>query len=140
MKWLGILLISPLWGVLSTQLFIQSWMGVVNFFISFVGFVKGAVPRKTTALQMGVALFSVVLFSLLLRGGFWLLTDVFPFGQTQMESTVYWVFAGLSALYMFPQVPRKFRKSWRNAMIPGSLETDILKRKLEEELHHKGDW
>ena len=130
MKWLGILLISPLWGALSTQLFIQAWMGVANFFIGFVGFVKGAVPRKDAALAMGVALFSVVLFSLLLRGGFWLLTDVFSFGQTQTENTVYWVFAGLSALYILPQVPSKIRKSWRNATIPGSLETDILKRKL----------
>lgn len=130
MEWLGILLISPFWGALSTQLFVQAWMGVLNFFISFVGFVKGAVPRKDAGLAMGVALFSVLLFSLLLRGGFWLLTDVLPFGRTQTENTVYWVFAGLSALYMLPQVPSKIRKSWRNATVPGSLETDILKRKL----------
>jgi len=130
MKWLGILLVSPLWGAISAQLVLQAWMGVVNFFISFVGFVKGAVPRKDTALAMAVALFSVVSFSLLLRAGFWLLTDLLPFGQTQAENVVYWVFAGLSALYILPQIPQKVRKSWRNATIPGSLEMDILKRKV----------
>lgn len=121
MKWLGILLIAPLWGALSTQLFIQAWMAVAIFFIYFVGFVKGAVPRKDTALLMSVALFSVVLFTLLLRGGVWLLTDVFSFGHTQTENTVYWVFAGLSALFLLPQVSSRTWESWRKATIPGSL-------------------
>jgi hypothetical protein len=130
MKWIGILLVSPLWGALSTQLFIQAWLAVASFFISFLGLVKGAVPRETTALAMGVAIFSAILFSLLLYGGNWLLTEVLPFGQTEIENVVYWIFAGISALFILPQIPAKVRKSWRNAIIPGSLEVDIFKRKM----------
>ncbi|MHB8413290.1 MAG: hypothetical protein ACYDDI_15280 [Candidatus Acidiferrales bacterium] len=122
MKWLGILLISPVWGAVSTQLFLQGWLAFIGVFIGLIGFVKGSVPRKDTALLMGVAAFQVVLFSLLLTAGFWLLTDWLPFGRTGAENIVYWVFAGLSALYMLPQVPTKIRKSWRNALVAGSLE------------------
>lgn len=130
MEWIGILFVSPLWGAISTQLFIQAWLSVANFFINLVGFVKGTVSRKSTALAAGAAVFGVLLFSLLLSAGLWLLTEVFSFGQTETENVVYWVFAGLSALFMLPQIPKKLRNSWRNAMIPGSLEADIFKRKM----------
>lgn len=130
MKWLGVLLVSPLWGPLSTQFFIQAWLGVAQFVIHSIGFVKGAVPRKDNALYMGVAIFNVVLFSILLGGGFWLLTEVLPFGHSQLENVVYWIFAGLSCLYLFPQIPSKIRSSWRYATVPGEVWKDSIKQKL----------
>ena len=130
-EWIGILLVSPLWGGTSTQLFIQAWLFTANVFISLAGFVKGAVSRKTTALMMGVALAGAILHSLLLFAGFWVLTELLPFGQTQTENIVYWIFAALFAPLMLAQIPAKLRKSWRNAMTPGSFETDILKRKFD---------
>src|ERR1035437_3147095 len=130
MEWIGILIVSPLWGDISSQLFFQAWLGVANFFVGLFGFVKGKVPRKTTAILMGVAIFSTALFSLLLGAGYWLLTNVFSFGRTRTEHIVYWVFAGLSALFIILQLPARLRKTWRNAMIPDSLEIDILKRKI----------
>lgn len=128
MKWIGILLVSPLWGGVSTQLFLQAWLAVVNFLVGLGDFIRGAVPRKDTALMMGVALSQILLFSILLDAGVWLLTKKLHFGYTKAENVVYWIAAAISALYMLPQVPRKIRKSWRNAMLPGSLDLDILKR------------
>jgi len=130
MKWIGIFLVSPLWGALSTQLFLQTWLAALNFVICLIGFVRGAVPRKNNALGMGVALLSSVLFSALLDGGFWLLTDIFSFGRTRAENIVYWIVAALSLLYMLPQIPSRIRKAWRSAMTPGWIEMDILKRKV----------
>lgn len=130
MEWLGILLISPVWGYLSTRCFIQAWVGVALFFIHLVGFFKGAVPRNDNALYMSVAIFTVVLFSLLLLGGFWLLTVVLPFGQTQIERVVYWVSAGISFLFFLKQVPSKIRGSWRYATIPNALWVDSVKEKM----------
>jgi hypothetical protein len=65
-KWIGILLISPLWGIVSTQLFLQSWLSFVNLVIDVLGFVRAAVSRKDTTLFMAVALFQTALFSFLL--------------------------------------------------------------------------
>lgn len=130
MDWLGILLISPIWGLLSTQLFIQAWLSVMIFIFSLVGFVKGTVPRKTTAIGMGAALSTVIAFTFILYGGFWLLTEVLPFGRTRTENIVYWVFAALAAIYVLPQIPARIRKLWRNATVPGSLEMDIYKRRM----------
>lgn len=131
MKWIGVLLVSPLWGTVSTQLFLKALLAVANFFINLLGFVKGAVPRVTTAAAMGVTLVRAIKFFLLLYGGNWLLTEVLPFGQTMTENVVYWVYAGLAALFMVPQIPVKARKFWRKAMIPESLEADIIKQPIE---------
>lgn len=136
MKWIGVLVVSPLWGMLSTRLFLQSWLAAVTFLVAVLGFVRGAVPRKDNALAAGVALLGVILFSLLLDGGFWLLTSVLRFGQTRAENIVYWVFAGLAALYILPQIPAKIRKSWRNSMIPASVQEDIVRRQLESAARH----
>ena len=133
MRWIGLLIVAPLWGMISTQLFLQAWLAFINGIISIVGFFAGRVDRKTTALGIGVGLGSAFLFYLLLRVGFWLLSDILHFGYSAAENTVYWIFAALSALYMLPQIPRRIKKPWRNAMIPGSLESDIFARKLSQE-------
>lgn len=130
MKWLGVLIVSPLWGAVSTQLFLQAWLAAINLVITFIGFLVGRVKRSNTALGMGVALVHGLIFSGLLHAGSWLLTDVLGVGWSRIENMVYWVFAVLSALYMLPQIPSRLRKVWRNAMVPGSLEEDIKKRKL----------
>lgn len=129
MEWIGILIISPLWGIISTQLFVQAWLAVASLVIYFLGFVRGSVSRKDTLLMMGVALLSMILFSLLLGAGFWVL-DLLPFGRTLADTVVYWFFAVISMLFFILQIPKKIRKSWRDAMIPGAFELDIIKRTL----------
>lgn len=130
MKWLGILLVAPFWGMISTQLFLQFWLSFANLIITAVGFVKGAAPRKDNALGMGIHIASVILFGCLLFLGFWVLTDVLPFGRTRTENVIYWIFAAFSALYMLSQIPQKIRRSWKIAMSPGALEADILEQRM----------
>ena len=131
MKWIGVFLVAPRWGTVSTQLFLKALLAIANFFINLLGFVKGAVPRVTTVAAMRVTLVRTIKFFLLLYGGNWLLTEVLPFGQATAENVVYWVYAGLAALFMVPQVPVKARKLWRKAMIPESPETDLTKQQAE---------
>jgi len=116
--------------MISTQFFLQSWLALINFAINVVGIFKGQVERKVNFIGMGVALVQMALFSALLRGGQYLLAEVLGFGYTTSENVVYWIFAVASILYMAPQFPAKIQKSWRNATMAGSLEADILKRKL----------
>ena len=117
--WIGVILVSPFWGLISTQLFLQAWLAFFGGLMSTLGLVRGRVPRKDTSLQIGVAIFSVVLWTALMRLGFWLIVDVLQFGASDAENVVYWIFAAFSALYMLPQFPRKLRNSWHFAMTPG---------------------
>ena len=139
MRWIGIFIVSPLWGMISAQLLLQAWLAFTNGIISIVGFFAGRVNRKTTALGIGVGIGSVILFALLLRGGRWLLTDILSFGFSTAENTVYWVFVALSALYMLPQIPSRIKKSWRNAMVPGSFEDGIVTREVSKIISKKSD-
>ena len=127
----GVLVVSPLWGAVSSQLLLQAWLAFVNLIIHLIGLVMGRVKRKINLSGIGAALVQMLLFSALLHGGHYLLTEVFSFGYSTAEYYTYWIFAVLSILYMLPQIPAKVRKSWRNATVVGSIEADITMRKLE---------
>ena len=126
MSILGVLVVAPLWGAISAQLFLQAWLALSNLIIHLIGFVKGEVERKVNLLGAGASLMQMALFSALLYGGQYLLTEVFGFRYSMAENGVYWLFVMLSLLYMLPE-----RKSWRNATVAGSLEADTRKRKME---------
>ncbi|MGH8542110.1 MAG: hypothetical protein ACREX3_00345 [Gammaproteobacteria bacterium] len=128
MFWIGVLIISPLWGLVSTQLFLQACLSFASLVLSAVGLVRGRVPRRDTLMQIGVNVFSILLWSGLLRLGFWLIVDVLHFGSTSAENIVYWIFAALSAAFMLPQIPGKLRRSWHFAMTPQYLNQENIDR------------
>jgi hypothetical protein len=67
--------------------------------------------------------------SLLLKGGFWLLLEVWTFGRTWIEWVVYCTAVGLAAAFMLPRLPRKMRNSWQTAMNPeAGSEADAASR------------
>jgi len=129
---IGVIIISPIWGIVSTQLFLQSWLAFINAIIDIIGIVRGKVARKNNLLGLGVAILQVLLFSVLLSLGYYLLTKVFSFGYTRIENIIYWIFAVISLLYIIPQMPSKIKGAWRCANISGALEENIVKRKLKD--------
>jgi len=131
----GAAIVSPMWGIVSTQLFLQSWLAFINAVTNLIGTVRGKVGRKQCLLGAGVCLAQMLLYTGLLYLGGYLLTDVFSFGWTMVENAVYWVFwvfAVLAFLYMVRQFPLQVRRVWRFANVPGALEADILERRLRE--------
>ena len=137
MSWIGVLIVSPIWGTISTRLFLQSWLALLQGIIGIIGLFDGRVERKVNGVLVGFSFGAMVVCSLLWSVGFWLLYDVLGFGYSAGETTVYWVFVAVSALYFLPQIPGRLGKTWRNAMVPGSLEDDIAARKLGEESQDK---
>ncbi len=129
---IGVIVVSPVWGILSTQLFLQSWLAFINAVIYIIGVIRNKVARKNNLLGLGVAILQVLLFSGLLSLGYYLLGKVFSFGYTRIENIIYWIFAIISLLYMVPQMPSKIKKAWRSANVSGALEENIAKRKLED--------
>ena len=123
MNWLGVLVVSSLWGIISSQFFFRAWLGLASFLISLVGFVKGSVPRKANALGMGAGLAHMVVASIVLRGGYWFLTEVINFGYSDAENTSYLIFAVIGALYCLFQIPfraQSLRNRKKQAGKPGT--------------------
>jgi hypothetical protein len=129
--WVGMLLVSPVWGWVSTQMFLQGWLSVVGIACGLAGLVRGRVPRLQNLTGIGVGVVSVILWSALLRGGFWLLVDVLKFGYSGAENTVYWLVAGIFALGSLQQMVTSVRNSWRFAMVPGALDQFTLDRRID---------
>ena len=129
MKWVGILLISPVWGSLSTRLFLQSWLAAVNFFIYFLGFVRGAVQEKTThwlwASPCLAPFCSHCYFAAV--SGFWVMYSIW---LDESRNHCLLGFRGAFTPLYASQIPLRVRKAWRLAMIPGSVEADILEQRV----------
>lgn len=129
---IGVVIVSPAWGILSTQLFLQSWLAFINAIIISIGIIRGKVSRKNNLLGLGVATLQMILFFVLLILGDYLLTKAFSFGYTRIENIIYWIFAVITCLYMIPQMPSKIKKAWRFANVAVALEENIVKRKLKD--------
>jgi uncharacterized membrane protein YeaQ/YmgE (transglycosylase-associated protein family) len=132
MNWLGVLLVSPLWGIISSQFFFRWLLAFASFLISLVGFLRGSVPRKVNAIGMGAGLAHMVVAAIVLSGGRWLLTEVLEFGYSDAENTSYKIFAVIGSVYCLFQIPSRLRRAWRNAFVPGEIEHNIFKRKLAQ--------
>lgn len=129
MDLIGIIIVSPVWGIISTLLFLQSWLAFINLIINLIGLLRGKVERKVNLWAIVVAIGSMLLFSGLLYLGNYLLSNILSFGYTTTENVAYWVFAGLTFLFSIMEFPSKIKKSWLNANIPGSIEEDIRDRR-----------
>ena len=139
MWWISILIVSPIWGMVSAQLFLQAGLGIITTIAGIIGFITGRVERKLTALMIGGGLALFILWSILLYFGFWKLSDIlyadeymYPFGYSTTENIVYWIFVVISVLYLLPQLPGRIKKSWRNATIAGSWKADIINQRSHQ--------
>lgn len=132
MYWLGLLLVSPLWAMLSTQFFLQGWLSLIDFAIALIGFYRRNVSTAILVAAVIAALWGFLLAIVLLSGGFYLLHVRMSFLSTRSETIMYSVFVVFSIFYMAAEFVYKIKKHWRNCLIPGSLELDIAQRKTRQ--------
>jgi hypothetical protein len=129
MYWLGLLIVAPVWAMLSAQLLLMGILAFANFVIAIVGLCKKAVSLRVAAAALTAASLSAILYFSLLIAGFYFLTHTTSFGRTFSEKIVYGVVVLFSVIYMAPEFIYKTRKQWRSCMIPGALELDIARRR-----------
>jgi hypothetical protein len=125
-SWLNILIVSPLWGMLSAQFFIQICLSLVLFVFAVIGLVKGTVPRGNNLAAMAASFSGVAVFTLLFVVGSWIV-GYLQLAPSSAATIVYWVFVAFSATYIFNQLPAKLKNGWRDA----TQEDAILRRAFE---------
>lgn len=126
---IGVTIISPVWGYVSTLLFLQCWLAFISMIISIVGLIMGKVGRRNSLLSLGVYLIQGIVFSICLNLGYWLISRVLSFGYTRTENIIYWIFAGIALIGLLPQIPKTIRRIWQNATVPGVFSLNLLLRK-----------
>jgi fatty acid desaturase len=127
MYWFYVLIVAPLWGMISAQLFMISILSLI-FVIAVVGIFKRKVALTNLAIAMAVSFFNCILFVTLLVGGRYLIQKYTSFGSTTSENVAFWVFAVFSVWFMAEEFASKIQKQWRNCTLEGSVELDMLKR------------
>ncbi|MBW2467548.1 MAG: hypothetical protein JRF02_09625 [Deltaproteobacteria bacterium] len=104
MELFGVLIVSPLWGIISPRLFLRSWLGLLGIIASLV-FLFQAKAHYRTFFLLFCTLITDMLFSLiLLIAGFYILYFHLPFGKTDPEVLVYLIFAMVQLALTLPSV------------------------------------
>ena len=126
-----IFIVLAFWGIMSVKLIMQGLLFCVSIFASIVGIIKRRTTLKVNVIGIGVSSIGTLLMLSLLYFGNYLL--LFWFGYAYTDSIVFWIFAVMSCLFMLLQFPEKILKIWENSTKLGSIESDILKRKMKTE-------
>jgi hypothetical protein len=124
MESFGIIVVGPLWGLISAQLFFQTGEEFIKAWIYLMGFLRHKVSSKKLLPRIVISLTTSVLCAILLVFGFWLICIRYPSLRTPAQNVLYLAFAILSAAYIVSQMPAKIRKAWRHANVPGAIEDD----------------
>lgn len=119
---IGPFVVAPVWGFLSTELFLQGWLAYADMFIAVASLVRGRATGSQAAEAAFGAFVTGVVYTVCLRGGFSLLVEDMGFGRTGLEKILYCVFVVLSAAYLVPRLPSKIRNAWRTAMNPDATK------------------
>ncbi len=125
---IGVTIISPIWGFVSTLLFLQCWLAFVSMIMSIISLITGKVGRKNSLMFLGIYLLQGIVSSICLKLGYWLLSSVLSFGYTTIENIIYWIFAVIALIGLLPQIPNTIRRVWHNTSLPGIFELNLLLR------------
>src|SRR5665213_3549269 len=126
MYWLHLLIVAPVWGMISGQLFLQCVLSVINFIIAAVGLLKRKVPLDMIAAALVASFFSAVPFAALLIFGIFLMSNYTSFGKGVGQPLIFWLFFVFSLWFMAEQFISKITKHWRDLARAGSLQLVIF--------------
>jgi len=122
--WLNVLVIAPIWGMLSVQLFLQGLIGLLNFPVAVVAVVRKTLPPEMSIAAASGSVGMAVIYFGLLSLGIYVMNTKTSFGATISETIVFWVFAIFALWFMAGQVIGKIMTNWRHCTIPGAWLKD----------------
>ncbi len=123
MQVLGLLIVAPLWGLLSPKLFVKSWIGFLGVLACCIGLKRGKVTLRSFAYHLLNNITEMVFGAALLVTGFYLLYFFMPFGRTGSEVLVYWIFSTVQLFFVIPTLSARIETIWAqtNAPAPARL-------------------
>ena len=116
MKWIGPIVVMPLWAFGVAQLFVQGWLLTADLAIAVIALVRGRMTGLRAVQAIVGSLIAGVVCAVLLRISPWLVVDLLGYGRTGLEQILFAVFAVLSVVYLVRRFPAQVRKSWQTAM------------------------
>ncbi len=132
MESFGIIVVGPLWGLISAQLFFQTGEEFIKTVIYIGGLFKGKGAAQKMISRALIAFATSLICALLLVFGFWVICVRYPSLRTPAQNVLYLAFAILGSVYIISRLPYRLNKALRHATVPGAIEEDALEDAEEE--------
>ena len=127
MGWLRLFLLAPIAGVIGAVVFVAALKLHMALAIYIWGLIRGAVSRTDNAINLLVLAGQWLLLCLVGGGAVHLLQDVLNVPSSQTEAAVAAVIGLPLVVWGLARLPRQIRSIWREAMIPGSAQSQGAK-------------
>lgn len=126
MESFGIIVVGPLWGLISVQLFFLIGEEAIMAVMYLIGIMRGYVSSKKLVPRAVWSALRSVGSALLLIAGFWLICVRYPTLRSSAQNVLYLAFAILAIFYVVAAMPGRLNRAWRHATIVGAIEDDAL--------------
>jgi hypothetical protein len=120
---------GAVWGIASTQLFLQCALAFVSALYNLWGLALGEVKRSINFIGVLSNLLFAALWGGLLVVGELILTKVLGFGYSDAEAIAFGIAVLFSALFFSMQLPERLVHAWKGATIEGYWESRIIERR-----------
>ena len=124
METLGVLLISPFWGVASPRLFMRGWLNFLGTIALAIAFVKSRITFVSFSRGLFHFLTELIFSFVLLLAGFFLLYSYFSFGRSNPEVIVYWIFSTVQMIFLITTVSERLDRILAKVTLMGSKSPD----------------
>ena len=124
MEILGVLLISPFWGVASPRLFMRGWLNFLGTIALAIAFVKSRISFAAFSKGLFHFLTELAFSFILLLAGFFLLYSYFSFGRSNPEVIVYWIFSTVQMVFLISTVSERIDRILNKVTLMGSKSSD----------------
>lgn len=114
-----------LWAAVSCVLVLQALLFLIQLVFAVVGLLGRRVDISTSASAGFASFLGLALSAGLLLALRWLFHTLHTASMSTGESVTFWAIVALEFWFQLEGAINKISKSWRNATIPGSVESDI---------------
>jgi hypothetical protein len=132
MYWFNVLVIAPVWGMLSVQLVLQGMIGLINFLVALVASFRRILPIEMMLATLFAPVLMMLIYFGIFVGGKYIVDNFTSLGLTRSGIIVFWVFAVFAVWFMAGQTVNKIKTNWQHCMVPDAMFNDHLDKLAQQ--------
>lgn len=113
----GLLVVAPFWGFFSPKLFLNSWLSFLGIIGCFIGLFRRNISFGLFLARLFTSVTELLFSSLLLFAGFYFFYFLLPFGRSDSEVLLYWLFTTIQMGLIVPTLSKRVDEIWERSAV-----------------------
>ncbi len=115
MQYVGLFCVAPFWGFFSPKLFLKSWLSFLGIIACLIGLFRGTSSGRFFFKRLYTNVTEMLFAFGLLMSGFYILYFELPFGKSNSEVLIYWIFTTIQMAIILPSLSKRVDDVWNSS-------------------------